>query len=109
MIAASLPSANGTYWRLRGFAGAMHVEKSTRTQILIAWRDNHWVVSRDAVEAGAYAYRNHAMDMVRALSAEEAEAGRACYMLLLDKDGHWEERPCPKPRRRRVASEPAKD
>jgi hypothetical protein len=75
----------------------MNVEKSTAMQILIAWRDNKWTVSRNAVEVGAYAYRTHAMDMARRLSAEAVELGVDCYLLLRDQDGGWSERPCPRP------------
>lgn len=75
----------------------MSVEKSTAMQILIAWRDNKWTVSRNAVEVGAYAYRTHAMEMARRLSAEATELGVECYLLLREKDGAWSERPCPRP------------
>lgn len=77
----------------------MSVEKSTAMQILVAWRDNKWVVSRDAVEVGAYAYRTHAMDMAKRLHAEAIALGIECYMLLREKDGGWEERRCPSPPR----------
>lgn len=78
----------------------MDFDKPAATQILMAWRDNRWVVARDTVEVGLYAYRSHAMEKVRAIAAEERDAGRRCYMLLRDKDGSWQERSCPKPRRR---------
>jgi hypothetical protein len=87
----------------------MSVENPTATQLLVAWRDNRWVVSRDNIEIGAYAYRTHAMDQIRALAALEAAAGRRCYMLIREKDGSWSEHPCPKPPRPRVAPDPAKD
>lgn len=73
----------------------MNVDKPTPVQILLAWRDNKWVVARDNVEVGAYPYRNHAMGMVRRLAAEAAVAGLACYMLVREQDGRWNERPCP--------------
>lgn len=75
----------------------MSVDKPTAMQILLAWRDNKWVVSRNAVEVGAYAYRAHAMDMARRLSAEAVELQIDCYLLLREKDGAWSERPCPRP------------
>jgi len=78
----------------------MHVDKPTAVQIILAWRDNKWVVSRDAVEVGAYAYRNHAMDRVKALAAEAAANKLECYLLCRDQDGVWTERPCPRPSRR---------
>jgi hypothetical protein len=68
------------------------------TQILLAWRENRWVVARNAVEVGAYAYRNHAMDMVRRLAAEIAAEGLDCYLLVREPDGRWIERPCPRTR-----------
>jgi hypothetical protein len=74
----------------------MDVDKPTAVQILVAWRDNKWLVLRDAVEVGAYAYRAHAMGMARTLAAEAAVAGRDCYMLVREQDGRWEEHPCPK-------------
>ncbi len=77
----------------------MSVAKSTAVQILMAWRDNKWMVLRDTVEIGAYAYRGHAMEMVRRLAAQACEAGRDCYLLVRERDGAWEERPCPKPSR----------
>jgi hypothetical protein len=77
----------------------MNVEKSTAMQILIAWRENKWIVSRNAVEVGAYAYRSHAMDMARRLHAEALALGVDCYLLLREKDGSWSERPCPRPGR----------
>jgi hypothetical protein len=79
----------------------MSVAKSTAMQILLAWRDNKWVVLRNAAEVGAYAYRSHAMAMARRLAAEAADAGVECYMLIREQDGSWEERPCPKPLRGR--------
>ncbi|MDB5448927.1 MAG: hypothetical protein JWQ52_55 [Phenylobacterium sp.] len=77
----------------------MRVEKPTPVQILLAWRDNKWIVSRNAVEVGAYAYRAHAMEMARRLSTEAADQGLGCYMLVREPDGSWEERRCPPPGR----------
>ncbi|MFI4965653.1 MAG: hypothetical protein ACHP9T_09825 [Caulobacterales bacterium] len=77
----------------------MNVGKPTAMQILVAWRDNKWVVLRDTAEVGAYAYRGHAMEMARTLSAEAAADGRDCYMLVREQDGRWDEHPCPKPGR----------
>jgi hypothetical protein len=74
----------------------MNVAKPTPVQILLAWRDNRWVVLRNAAEVGAYAYRSHAMATARRLAAEAADAGLDCYMLVRDQNGRWEERPCPK-------------
>lgn len=68
-------------------------------QVIVAWRENKWVVSRNAEEVGAYAYRNHALDRARQLTAEAHEAGLECYMLIKERDGHWQERACPKPLR----------
>lgn len=81
----------------------MYVGKPTAMQILLAWRDNKWVVLRNAVEVGAYAYRTHAMEMARRLASEAADAGLDCYMLVRDRDGSWEERPCPRPGREDLA------
>ena len=75
----------------------MNVAKPTAVQILLAWRDNKWVVLRNTVEVGAYAYRSHAMAMARRLAADAAEAGLDCYMLIRERDGAWAERPCPNP------------
>jgi len=75
----------------------MSVAEPTAVQILLAWRDNKWVVLKNAAEVGAYAYKSHAMAMARRLAADAAAAGRDCYMLIRDEDGRWEERPCPKP------------
>jgi len=75
----------------------MNVAKPTPTQILLAWRDNRWIVLKNAAEVGAYAYKSHAMAMARRLASEAAEAGLDCYMLIRDQDGRWDERPCPKP------------
>lgn len=77
----------------------MSVERSGPEQILVAWRETRWIVSRNAVEIGAYAYRNHAMERARALSREIADAGRECYFLIREKDGGWIERAGPAPRR----------
>jgi len=68
-------------------------------QIIVAWRGNKWVVERDAVGVGAYAYRSHAMDMARALAAKASRLGENCYLLIREQDGAWQERPCPKPGR----------
>lgn len=84
----------------------MSVDNPTRTQILLAWRENKWVVARNAVEIGAYAYRNHAMATVRRLAAEAAAAGLQCYLLVREPDGHWDERPCPPVRSERPAPRP---
>lgn len=78
----------------------MSVEKSTAVQVLIAWRDNRWVVSRNAVETGVYVYRTHAMDAARGIAVEAVSLGLGCYMLVRDMDGSWEEKPCPKSTRR---------
>lgn len=77
----------------------MSVEKSTAMQILVAWRDNKWVVERNALEVAAYVYRVHAIEHARALAAEAAAAGVECYLLIREQDGRWSERPCPRPRR----------
>jgi hypothetical protein len=74
----------------------MNVDHPTAIQILVAWRDNKWVVLRNAVEVGAYAYRNHAMDMARSLHAEAVALGVECYMLVRERDGRWDEKPCPR-------------
>jgi len=73
----------------------MSVDKPTVTQILLAWRDNKWVVARNAVEVAAYAYRVHAMETVRKLAAEAHARGESCYLLVREADGRWNERPCP--------------
>jgi hypothetical protein len=77
----------------------VNVGKQTAMQIIVAWRDNKWVVLRDTAEVGSYAYRAHAMDMARTLSAEAIDLALNCYMLIRDQDGRWEEHPCPKPAR----------
>jgi hypothetical protein len=77
----------------------MNVVKPTAMQILMAWRDNKWIVLRNAAEVGAYAYRAHAMEMARRLAAEAVATGADCYMLIRERDGSWEERPCPRPGR----------
>lgn len=77
----------------------MRVEKPTTVQILVAWRENKWVVARGAEEVGAYAYRTHAMDRARTIAAEIHADGLDCYMLIREQDGRWEERPCPRPPR----------
>jgi hypothetical protein len=75
------------------------VGKPAAMQIIVAWRDNKWVVLRNAAEVGAYAYRPHAMDMARTLTAEAMTEGLDCYMLVREQDGRWDEQPCPKPAR----------
>jgi len=75
----------------------MDKEKRSAVQILVAWRDNKWVVLRDTAQMGSYAYRQHAMAMARTLSAQAAEQGLDCYMLVREQDGRWDEHPCPKP------------
>ncbi|MGA0605420.1 hypothetical protein ACO2Q0_05405 [Phenylobacterium sp. VNQ135] len=77
----------------------MSVAKPTAMQILVAWRDNKWVVERNALEVAAYAYRVHAIEHARALAAEAAAMGVECYLLIREQDGRWSERPCPRPRR----------
>jgi hypothetical protein len=77
----------------------MNVGKPTAMQILVAWRDNKWVVLRNAVEVGAYAYRAHAIDMARTLAAQAAAEDADCYMLVRERNGSWDEHPCPKPLR----------
>ena len=73
-------------------------------QLLLAWRQNKWVLLRDNVEVGAYAYRTHAMERVRTLAAEIFAQGLDCYLLYRDQDAVWRERPCPRPIRRAVAA-----
>lgn len=75
----------------------MSVDNPTDMLVLVAWRDTKWVVSRNGVAVGAYAYRTHAMDMARKLSAEAHAAGLGCFMLIRDKAGDWKEKPCLKP------------
>jgi hypothetical protein len=75
------------------------VGKPTAMQILVAWRDNKWVVLRNAAQVAAYAYRAHAMTMARKLSGEAAADGLDCYMLVREQDGSWDEHPCPRPNR----------
>jgi hypothetical protein len=77
----------------------MTVESPTVMQILVAWRDNKWVVERNGIEVGAYLYRVHAIEQARGLTAEAVERGLRCYMLVKDKAGRWAERSCPKPAR----------
>jgi hypothetical protein len=74
----------------------MSVAKPTLVQLLMAWRVNKWVVARDNTEVAAYAYRSHAMASVRQLAAEAQAAGHACYLLIREPDGRWDERPCPR-------------
>jgi len=80
----------------------MLVDKPTVMQILVAWRDNKWIVERNAVEVGAYAYRVHAIDRAKALAAEAAASGIDCYLLIRERDGAWSEHPCPRRPRRRA-------
>ncbi len=75
----------------------MSADKPATMQILVAWRDTRWVVLQDTIEIGAYAYRSHAMEMAKVLSARAQADGLECYMLIREQDGHWEEHPCPKP------------
>jgi len=77
----------------------MSIGEPTSLQILLVWRDNKWIVLRNAAQVGAYAYRTHAVEMARTLAAEALAEGLDCYMLVREKDGRWEERPCPKPAR----------
>ncbi len=77
----------------------MDVDRPTALQIIVAWRDNKWTVLRNAIEVGSYAYRAHAMDMARTLSAEANDLGLECYMLVREQDGRWDEYPCPRPAR----------
>lgn len=77
----------------------MSVAKPTTMQILMAWRDNKWVVARDAVEVAAFAYRPHAMACVRKLAADAWRTGIACYLLIREPDERWKERTCPRPLR----------
>lgn len=77
----------------------MIVDKPTLMQILVAWRDNKWIVSRNAEEVGAYAYKTHALDRARGLTAEAVALGVRCYMLVRSEAGTWEEQACPKPSR----------
>jgi hypothetical protein len=74
----------------------MSVAKPTAVQLLMAWRVNKWVVARDNTEVAAYAYRSHAMACVRKLAGEAQAAGRACYLLIREPNGRWDERPCPR-------------
>lgn len=76
----------------------MRVDNPTAMQVIVAWTANKWVVSRNAQEVGSYAYRNHAMDRARQLTAEAQASGADCYMLVKEPDGRWEEKPCPRPR-----------
>ena len=75
----------------------MDVDKPTALQVLVAWRDNKWVVLRNAAQVGSYAYCTHALAMARELSAEAQALGLDCYMLIRERDGRWSERPCPRP------------
>ena len=75
----------------------MDVAKPAAMQIIVAWRDRKWVVLRNTVEVGAYAYRVHAMEMARTLSAAALADGLECYMLVREQNGRWDEYPCPRP------------
>jgi hypothetical protein len=75
----------------------MEVGNPTAMQIIVAWRDNKWVVLRDTAQVGSYAYRTHAMDMARTLTAQALAERRDCYMLVREQDGRWGEQACPKP------------
>lgn len=77
----------------------MMVDNPTRVQLMVAWRENKWIVSRDSQEVAAYAFKSAAMDGARRVAAEIAAAGMHCYMLIRDRNGHWEERTCPRPPR----------
>jgi hypothetical protein len=77
----------------------MSVDSPTSMQILLAWRETKWVVARNAMQVGAYPYKAHAMDVVRRLAEEARAAGLTCYLLVRERDGRWDERPCPRPRR----------
>ena len=74
----------------------MTIGEPTSLQILVAWRDDRWIVLRNAAEVGACADRAHAMEMARTLSAEAEAEGLDCYMLVREQDGRWDELPCPK-------------
>jgi hypothetical protein len=78
-----------------GSSRHMTVGAPSAMQIIMAWRANKWIVERNAIEVGRYAYRGHAMARVRALAAEAMRAGLECYLLVREKDGSWRERPCP--------------
>ena len=83
----------------------MRVDRPTSVQILLAWRETKWVVARNAEEMGSYPYRTHAMEAVRRLSAEAHAAGLDCYLLVRERDGAWDERPCPPaPRMQRLGA-----
>ncbi|MBW8814128.1 MAG: hypothetical protein JF588_11940 [Caulobacterales bacterium] len=73
----------------------MTVGLPSAVQIIMAWRVNKWIVERNAMEVGRYAYRGHAMARVRALAADAQREGLECYLLIREKDGAWRERPCP--------------
>lgn len=74
----------------------MTVENPTRVQLMVAWRDNKWVVSRDSQEIAAYAFKSAAMEGARRIAGEIAADGMHCYMLIREQDGSWEERACPR-------------
>ena len=77
----------------------MNVDDPTAIQILVAWQPRKWVVSRNTVPIGAYAYRRHAMDAARTVAAQAAALGVCCYLLVRDQSGQWSEHPCPRPRK----------
>jgi hypothetical protein len=64
-------------------------------QIIMAWRANKWIVERNTVEVGRYAYRGHALARVRSVAAAAQRDGLDCYLLIREKDGAWRERACP--------------
>lgn len=78
----------------------MRAANPTAMQIMVAWRDNKWVVERNALQVAAYAYRVHAIDHARSLAAEAQASGLECYLLIREQDGRWSERPCPRSRQR---------
>lgn len=75
----------------------MNVEKPTRVQLMVAWRDNKWVVARDSHEVASYGFKAAAMEGARRVAGEIAAEGLECYMLVRERDGSWEERACPRP------------
>jgi hypothetical protein len=75
----------------------MDVDKPTRVQLMVAWRDNRWVVARDSQELAAYGFRGAALEAARRVAGRIAQEGRDCYLLVLERDGRWRERPCPRP------------
>jgi len=81
----------------------MTVAKPAAMQIIVAWRDNKWVVERNAAEVAAYVYRVHAIAHARRLATEAAAQGVECYLLIREQDGRWSERPCLRSARRAAA------